>query len=158
APEAGSQRMRDVVNKNVTEEQLMTTAERIFSRGWDSMKLYFMIGLPTEEEVDVREIVKVGKRAREVGKRVRKDKMNAGPPKDTVSVSTHVPKRHTPFQWCAMDREDSVVQKQGWLTEEASSTKGVDLRMHDSRTSWLEGVFARGDRKLGRVLLRAYEN
>src|SRR5689334_13089994 len=84
APEAGSQRMRDVVNKNVTEEQLMTTAERIFSRGWESMKLYFMIGLPTEEESDVREIVRVGKRAREVGKRVRKDKNN-GPPKVTVS-------------------------------------------------------------------------
>jgi radical SAM family uncharacterized protein/radical SAM-linked protein len=158
APEAGSQRMRDVVNKNVTEEQLMTTAERIFSRGWDSMKLYFMIGLPTEEESDVREIVKVGKRAREVGKRVRKEKTNAGPPKVTVSVSTHVPKPHTPFQWCAMDREASVVEKQRWLLEEAKTAKGVDLRMHDSRTSWLEGVFARGDRKLGRVLLRAYSN
>ncbi|HVJ90620.1 MAG TPA: TIGR03960 family B12-binding radical SAM protein [Labilithrix sp.] len=158
APEAGSQRMRDVVNKNVTEEQLMTTAERIFSRGWDSMKLYFMIGLPTEEEADVREIVQVGKRAREVGKRVRKEKSNAGPPKVTVSVSTHVPKPHTPFQWCAMDTEDCVVEKQRWLTEEAKTAKGVDLRMHDSRTSWLEGVFARGDRKLGRVLLRAYKN
>ncbi len=158
APEAGSQRMRDVVNKNVTEDQLMTTAERIFSRGWDSMKLYFMIGLPTEEETDVREIVKVGKRAREVGKRVRKEASNAGPPKVTVSVSTHVPKPHTPFQWCAMDTEDSVVEKQRWLSEEAKTAKGVDLRMHDSRTSWLEGVFARGDRKLGRVIVRAYQN
>lgn len=158
APEAGSQRMRDVVNKNVTEEQLMTTAERIFARGWDGMKLYFMIGLPTEEESDVREIVQVGKRAREVGKRVRKETNNAGPPKVTVSVSTHVPKPHTPFQWCAMDTEDKVVEKQRWLTEEAKTAKGVDLRMHDSRTSWLEGVFARGDRKLGRVLLRAYAN
>jgi radical SAM family uncharacterized protein/radical SAM-linked protein len=156
APEAGSQRMRDVVNKNVTEEQLMTTAERIFSRGWDGMKLYFMIGLPTEEESDVREIVRVGKRAREVGKRVRKEKSNAGPPKVTVSVSTHVPKPHTPFQWCAMDHESMVVEKQGWLKEEARTAKGVDLRMHDSRTSWLEGVFARGDRKLGKVLLRAH--
>jgi len=157
APEAGSQRMRDVVNKNVTEEQLMTTAERIFSRGWDSMKLYFMIGLPTEEEVDVREIVNVGRRAREVGKRVKKEK-GAGPPKVTVSVSTHVPKPHTPFQWCAMDTEERVVEKQAWLKEEARTAKGVDLRMHDSRTSWLEGVFARGDRKLGRVLLRAHAN
>ncbi|HVH43342.1 MAG TPA: TIGR03936 family radical SAM-associated protein, partial [Labilithrix sp.] len=112
---------------------------------------------PTEEESDVREIVRVGKRAREVGKRVRKDK-NAGPPKVTVSVSTHVPKPHTPFQWCAMDVEANVVEKQRWLSEEARTAKGVDLRMHDSRTSWLEGVFARGDRKLGRVLLRAYES
>jgi radical SAM-linked protein len=121
------------------------------------MKLYFMIGLPTEEESDVREIVRVGKRAREVGKRVRKEN-NAGPPKVTVSVSTHVPKPHTPFQWCAMDAESSVVEKQRWLSDEVKTAKGVDLRMHDSRTSWLEGVFARGDRKLGRVLVRAYEN
>jgi radical SAM-linked protein len=133
----------------------MTTAERIFSRGWTSMKLYFMIGLPTEEEEDVREIVKVGKRAREVGKKVRKESNQGGPPKVTVSVSTHVPKPHTPFQWCAMDREESVLAKQGWLREEVRGS-GVDLRMHDSRTSWLEGVFARGDRKLGRVLERAY--
>lgn len=158
APEAGSQRMRDVVNKNVTEEQLMTTAERIFSRGWDSMKLYFMIGLPTEEETDVREIVQVGKRAREVGRRVRKEVLSAGPPKVTVSVSSHVPKPHTPFQWCAMDTAERIVEKQRWLREEVRGAKGVDLRMHDSRTSWLEGVFARGDRKLGRVLLRAYAN
>jgi radical SAM family uncharacterized protein/radical SAM-linked protein len=158
APEAGSQRMRDVVNKNVTEEQLMTTAERIFSRGWDSMKLYFMIGLPTEEESDVREIVRVGKRAREVGKRVRKETANAAPPKVTVSVSSHVPKPHTPFQWCAMDAADIIREKQGWLREEAKGAKGVELRVHDSQTSWLEGVFARGDRKLGRVLLRAYRN
>jgi radical SAM family uncharacterized protein/radical SAM-linked protein len=156
APEAGSQRMRDVVNKNVTEEQLMTTAERVFSRGWDSMKLYFMIGLPTEEETDVREIVQVGKRARAVGGQVRKSK-GGGPPKVTVSVSTHVPKPHTPFQWCAMDPEAIVREKQSWLVDEVKKSKGVDLRMHDARTSWLEGVFARGDRKLGRVLLRAYQ-
>ncbi|AKU97284.1 Fe-S oxidoreductase [Labilithrix luteola] len=157
APEAGSQRMRDVVNKNVTEEQLMTTAERIFSRGWDGMKLYFMIGLPTEEESDVREIVKVGKRAREVGWRVRRETNQGGPPKVTVSVSTHVPKPHTPFQWCAMDREQQVLEKQSWLKDEGRAAKGVDIRMHDSRTSWLEGVFARGDRKLGLVLERAYK-
>jgi radical SAM family uncharacterized protein/radical SAM-linked protein len=155
APEAGSQRMRDVVNKNVTEEQLMTTAERIFSRGWSSMKLYFMIGLPTEEESDVREIVRVGARARDIGKRVKKERNLGGAPKVTVSVSTHVPKPHTPFQWCAMDAEADVLVKQGWLKEEARVT-GVDLRMHDCSTSWLEGVFARGDRKLCDVLERAF--
>ena len=154
APEAGSQRMRDVVNKNVTEEQLMDTAERVFERGWDGMKLYFMIGLPTEEEEDVREIVRVGARARLVGKKIRKER-KAGPPKVTVSVSTHVPKPHTPFQWCAMDAGPIVREKQGWLAAEARGT-GVDLRMHDSRTSWLEGVFARGDRKVARVLERAW--
>jgi radical SAM family uncharacterized protein/radical SAM-linked protein len=157
APEAGSQRMRDVVNKNVTEEQLMTTAERVFSRGWSAMKLYFMIGLPTEEESDVREIVRVGVRARELGKRVKKELKAGGAPKVTVSVSTHVPKPHTPFQWCAMDTAEQVVRKQSWLSQEAKGT-GVDLRMHDAETSWLEGVFARGDRKLANVLERAFEN
>lgn len=162
APEAGSQRMRDVVNKNVTEEQLMETAERVFSRGWSKMKLYFMIGLPTEEESDVREIVRVGARARQVGKRVKRALRDEGKPNGggapavTVSVSTHVPKPHTPFQWCAMDTAATVRAKQRWLTEEKRTTKGVELRMHDSDTSWLEGVFARGDRRLGPVLERAY--
>ena len=154
APEAGSQRMRDVVNKNVTEEQLMTTAERVFSRGWSSMKLYFMIGLPTEEESDVREIPRVGGRARDVGRRVKKA-MKSGPPSVTVSVSTHVPKPHTPFQWCAIDSKEDVRRKQGWLRDEARRAK-VDLKVHGSDGSWLEAIYARGDRRLAGVLERAY--
>jgi radical SAM family uncharacterized protein/radical SAM-linked protein len=157
APEAGTQRMRDVVNKNVTEEQLLQTAERVFSRGWQSMKLYFMIGLPTEREEDVRAIPQVGGRARAIGRRVKKMLGAPGTPKVNVSVSTHVPKPHTPFQWCAMDAQDQVHQKQRWLEEEARSA-GVDLRMHDSDTSWLEAVFARGDRSLAPVLERAYRS
>ena len=155
APEAGSQRMRDVVNKNVTEEQLMTTAERIFSRNYASMKLYFMIGLPTEEESDIREIVRVGIRAQEMGKRLWRERGKFGAPKVTVSVSTHVPKPHTPFQWCAMDAPEQVRTKQAWLKDEVRGS-AVDLRTHDSETSWLEGVFARGDRRLANVLENAY--
>jgi radical SAM family uncharacterized protein/radical SAM-linked protein len=155
APEAGTQRMRDVINKNVTEEQLLETAERVFSRGWQAMKLYFMIGLPTEQEEDVRAIPRVGGRARSVGKRLRKERGSGGAPKVTVSVSTHVPKPHTPFQWCAMDAPDVVRTKQKWLEEEARSA-GVELRMHDCETSWLEAVFARGDRQLAPLLERAY--
>jgi radical SAM family uncharacterized protein/radical SAM-linked protein len=155
APEAGTQRMRDVINKNVTEEQLLQTAERVFSRGWQSMKLYFMIGLPTEQEDDVRAIPRVGGRARAIGKRVRKERGAPGAPKVVVSVSTHVPKPHTPFQWCAMDAPDVIRQKQHWLAEEAHGAH-VDLRMHDCDTSWLEAVFARGDRSLAPVLERAY--
>jgi radical SAM family uncharacterized protein/radical SAM-linked protein len=155
APEAGTQRMRDVINKNVTEEQLMQTAERIFSRGWSSMKLYFMIGLPTEEEADVRAIPQVGGRARAVGRRVKRALGTPGTPRVTVSVSTHVPKPHTPFQWCAMDTPEMVQHKQRWLEEEARAA-GVELRLHDCRTSWLEAVFARGDRSLAPVLERAY--
>jgi radical SAM-linked protein len=155
APEAGTQRMRDVINKNVTEEQLLQTAERIFARGWSSMKLYFMIGLPTEEEEDVRAIPQVGGRARAIGKKVKREAGAPGTPNVTVSVSTHVPKPHTPFQWCAMDTSDSVQTKQRWLRQEARTAK-VELKMHDSDSSWLEGVFARGDRSLANVLERAY--
>jgi radical SAM family uncharacterized protein/radical SAM-linked protein len=150
APEAGTQRMRDVINKNVTEEQLMETAERVFSRGFDKMKLYFIIGLPTEEDADVRGIVAVGKNALNVGKRVGKN------PTVTVSVSTHVPKPHTPFQWCAQDSFDEVLRKQDMLREDAGRVKGLKLRVHESTASVLEGVLARGDRKLGPVIERAF--
>jgi radical SAM family uncharacterized protein/radical SAM-linked protein len=152
APEAGTQRMRDVVNKNVTEEQLMTTAERIFSRGWTKMKLYFMIGLPTEEDEDVRGIVQTGVRALKVANRVR----NRKDARVTVSVSTHVPKPHTPFQWCAMDPYEEILRKQALLRDEARRT-GIKLKHHDSRGSWLEGVLARGDRRLGPVISAAYD-
>jgi radical SAM-linked protein len=119
------------------------------------MKLYFMIGLPTEREEDVREIARVGGRARTVGKRVKGELGTGGAPKITVSVSTHVPKPHTPFQWCAMDGPELIRRKQSWLEQEARAAK-VELRMHDGETSWLEGVFARGDRAIAPVLERAY--
>lgn len=153
APEAGSQRMRDVINKNVTEAQLMETAERIFSKGWSRMKLYFMIGLPTEEEEDVRGIVQTGSRALKVGNQI----LRGGQAKVTVSVSTFVPKPHTPFQWCAMNPHAQVVEKQAMLKDEARRSR-VTLRMHDSEGSWLEGVLARGDRSLCDAVETAYKN
>ncbi|MFK7984409.1 MAG: TIGR03936 family radical SAM-associated protein, partial [Sandaracinaceae bacterium] len=140
-------------NKNVTEEQLMLTAERVFGRGWSRMKLYFMIGLPTEEEEDVREIVRTGSRAQKLGRRLQKGRG----PQVTVSVSIHVPKPHTPFQWCAMDPRATVLEKQSWLTQEAKANK-IKLRMHDSDGSWIEGVIARGDRTLADVIERAWRN
>ena len=153
APEAGSQRMRDVVNKNVTEEQLMETAERVFSRGWGKMKLYFMIGLPTEDDADVRGIIETGARAAQVGKRAAKGRADV-----TVSVSVHVPKPHTPFQWCAMDTLDEVSRKQRLLKETVRPHRAVTLRTHDADASVLEGIFARGDRSLCDVLERAWRN
>lgn len=150
APEAGTQRMRDVINKNVTEEQLLETAERTFSRGFDRMKLYFIIGLPTEEDEDVLGIASVGKNALQVGKRV------GGRPKVTVSVSTHVPKPHTPFQWCAQDSLAQTQRKQQMLRFAVKQVRGLELRTHDSETSVLEGILARGDRRLGEVIERAY--
>jgi radical SAM family uncharacterized protein/radical SAM-linked protein len=153
APEAGTQRMRDVVNKNVTEQQLMQTAERVFSRGWAKMKLYFMIGLPTERDEDVAGIVETGKKALEVGKKVQKGK----PPTVTVSVSTHVPKPHTPFQWAALDALPEIERKQTILRNEAKRA-GVDLKTHDAAGSVLEGVLARGDRTLADAIEKAYRD
>jgi radical SAM-linked protein len=153
APEAGTQRMRDVVNKNVTEEQLMDTAERVFSRGFDKMKLYFMIGLPTETDDDVRGIVSVGRNALAIGK-----KHAGGRARVTVSVSTHVPKPHTPFQWAAMDSFEEIERKQAILRHEAQRPRNLTLRTHGSKTSVLEGILARGDRRLGPVIERAYQH
>ena len=152
APEAGTQRMRDVVNKNVTEEQLLETADRVFSRGWSKMKLYFMIGLPTEEDEDVRGSVATGARALAVGR-----KHKGGRAKVTVSVSSHVPKPHTPFQWCAMDVPSEIERKQHILKDDARLAK-VDLRTHRCDESVLEGVFARGDRSLADVIEHAWRN
>ncbi|HVY44470.1 MAG TPA: TIGR03936 family radical SAM-associated protein, partial [Minicystis sp.] len=154
APEAGTQRMRDVVNKNVTEEQLLETAERVFSRGWGKMKLYFMIGLPTETDEDVRGVVETGARAAQVGRRAAKGKAADV----TVSVSTHVPKPHTPFQWAAMDTLAEVARKQELLRQTARPHRAVKLRTHDADASVLEGIFARGDRAVADVLQRAFEH
>lgn len=158
APEAGTQRMRDVVNKNVTEEQLLDTADRIFRKGWDRMKLYFMIGLPTETDEDVHGIVETGRRALEQGKKAMRERGGGRSMKRaavTVSVSTHVPKPHTPFQWCAMDPLDEVRRKQRLLRDAARAAK-VDLKVHASDESVLEGIFARGDRRLGDVIEDAW--
>jgi radical SAM family uncharacterized protein/radical SAM-linked protein len=150
APEAGTQRMRDVISKNVTEAQLMETAERAFSRGFAKMKLYFIIGLPTEEDEDVLGIVEVGKNALGVGKRLGRAV------KVTVSVSSHVPKPHTPFQWCAMDELGQIERKQALLKDSVRSVRGLGLKVHDATTSVLEGILARGDRRLAAVIERAF--
>ncbi len=151
APEAGTQRMRDVINKNVTEEDITRSAENIFSRGWSRMKLYFMIGLPTEQDEDVVAIPQTGGRLRRRGKQLRKDA------EVTVSVSSHVPKPHTPFQWCAMDTVEEIVRKQRILREVARQ-EHVDLKWHDPRGSWVEGIFARGDRRLADVIETAWRH
>ncbi len=151
APEAGTQRMRDVVNKNVTEEQLLETAERVFSRGWQKMKLYFMIGLPTETDEDVAGIVETGAKTIGVGRRVTGKK-----PAVTCSTSTHVPKPHTPFQWAALDPLAEIERKQAMLRDLARR-RGVDVKLHDPRGSVLEGLLARGDRRVAAAVERAYE-
>ncbi len=151
APEAGSQRLRDVINKNVTEQQLMQTAERVFGRGWNKIKLYFMIGLPTESDEDIRAITQLGLRTKRIGRARRGKRAEV-----VVSVSTHVPKPHTPFQWCSMDGLEKIRRKQQLLKQDARS-HGLSLRLHDCEGSWLEAVLARGDRSLAEVIALAYQ-
>ncbi len=153
APEAGTQRMRDVVNKNVTEAQLHETAERIFARGYQRMKLYFMIGLPTEQDEDVIGIVETGIRTAKVGNRAAGRRVDV-----TVSVSTHVPKPHTPFQWAAMDDLEEIDRKHRLLRQTAGQYRPLKLKTHDSEGSVLEGILARGDRRLSAMIERAWRN
>ncbi len=149
APEAGTQRMRDVINKNVTEEDITRSAENIFSRGWSRMKLYFMIGLPTETDEDVAGIVDTGTRLKRLGQRIRKDA------DVTISVSSHVPKPHTPFQWCAQDSSDDIERKQRLLKDLARAQR-VPLKHHDRDMSWVEGLLCRGDRPMADVIENAW--
>ena len=146
APEAGTQRMRDVVNKNVTEAHVEESSRRVFARGWHRLKLYFMIGLPTEEDDDVRGIVETGQRMLRIGRGLAGKKAEV-----TVSVSSHVPKPHTPLQWCAQDVLTEITRKQGILRHTVREQK-LRLKHHDSGISFVEGVLARGDRRLADMI------
>ena len=150
APEAGTQRMRDVVNKNVTEAHVEESSERVFARGWHRLKLYFMIGLPTEEDADVAGIVDTGQRMLRIGRRHMGKKAEV-----TVSVSSHVPKPHTPFQWCAQDSLDEIQRKQRILRA-TRSDRGLRLKYHDAGISFVEGVMSRGDRRLADAIELAW--
>jgi radical SAM family uncharacterized protein/radical SAM-linked protein len=150
APEAGTQRMRDVITKNVTEEDITDSAHRVFGRGFQRMKLYFMIGLPTEEDIDVSGIVETAARVKQIGRSYFRGA------EVTASVSTHVPKPHTPFQWAAMDSEEQTTSKQALLAEAAQRLR-VNLKMHENYQSHLEGIFSRGDRACADLLERAFQ-
>lgn len=153
APEAGTQRMRDVINKNVTHEQLMKTVSTAFSGGWTTIKLYFMIGLPTETLDDVAGIAQLGKDV--VDAFYATPNHSKGQVKVTVSASSFVPKAFTPFQWEPQDSIETLHQKQEHLVRSVPSRK-ITCNWHDADTSFLEGVFARGDRRLGAVLEEAH--
>ena len=151
APEAGSQRMRDVINKNISDEDMMQTARDVFARGWQKMKLYFMIGLPTEEDEDVKAIMETGRNARLVARQ-----NGVSSPTITVSVSSFVPKPHTPFQWAPMISHDEIVRKQEWLWKLAKEYK-LNFRKHVSKISHLEGIVSRGDRRVGMIIYEAWK-
>jgi radical SAM family uncharacterized protein/radical SAM-linked protein len=151
APEAGTQRMRDVISKNISEDDMARTAHRVFSRGWRRAKLYFMIGLPTETDEDVVGIMETGRRMKDIGAEYRA----RGAVGITVSVSSHVPKPHTPFQWCAMDTLSEIERKQDILGGLARRYR-LEFRRHDPRASYLECVLGRGDRRMADVIEEAW--
>ena len=156
APEAGTQRMRDVINKNVTEEDLLRACSDAFESGWTGVKLYFMIGLPTETDEDVLGIAELAKKVSRLFYAMPKEKRGKGL-RLTVSVSTFVPKPHTAFQWCAQNDPEEIRRKQRLLVGAMKGVRGGELHYHPSFLSVLEAAFSRGDRRLGDVLLRAYE-
>ncbi|MDR3589312.1 MAG: TIGR03960 family B12-binding radical SAM protein [Negativicutes bacterium] len=151
APEAGTQRLRDVINKGVTEKDLEEAVGAAFRAGWSGVKLYFMIGLPTETDEDIRGIAELSYKVLDWYKQI-KGRRGA---KVTVSVSSFVPKPHTPFQWYGQNAASELERKQQ-LLRSLLKDRSITFNWHDSRVSFLEGVFARGDRRLGQVLLTAW--
>ncbi|MEF9987533.1 MAG: TIGR03960 family B12-binding radical SAM protein [Christensenella sp.] len=154
APEAGTQRLRDVINKNITEEEIIATVIRAFESGVSTVKLYFMIGLPTETMEDIDGIANMVRDIREAFYSVPKEKRH-GFLNINVSASCFVPKGCTPFMWEAQDTIEVLREKQQYLRA-LLKMKGVKFNYHDAETSFLEAVLARGDRRISEVLLRAH--
>jgi len=151
APEAGSERLRHIINKNISEEELLKTAAAAFERGWTGLKLYFMLGLPMETMDDVQDIIHLVEKVRTVGRRSK-----GRTPQVRINLSTFVPKAHTPFQWVAQESEEGLNTKHETL-KQGLRRKGIKLSWTDPKVSLLEGVLSRGDRRLGRVIYRAWQ-
>jgi radical SAM family uncharacterized protein len=156
APEAGTQRLRNVINKGVTEEDLIDSVTLAFKGGWKGVKLYFMIGLPTEEYEDISGIAELARKVVDTYKNMPKEIRGKGFVEVAVSVSSFVPKPFTAFQWEPQDELDVLEKKQQYLRSLIKS-KHIKLSCHDNRLSMLEAVFARGDRKVGDVLISAWK-
>ena len=159
APEAGSQRLRDVINKGLTEEVILEGAGKAFQSGWNRVKLYFMMGLPTETFEDIEGIAtlseKIARKYYELPKDQRNGKVNI-----VTSTSFFVPKPFTPFQWSRMDTSEEYLEKQKYLREkinEQRNRKSIKFNWHEAELSVLEGVFARGDRRISKVIYDAYK-
>lgn len=149
APEAGSQRLRDAINKNVTEEDLLNTCRLAFEGGWNNVKLYFMLGLPTETEEDVLGIAELANQVLHTWRLYAKNK-NRGV-RITVSTSCFVPKPHSPFQWEKQNTMDEYIAKVNLLRENIKA-KNVVYNWHDPQTSYIEATLSRGDRRMGKVI------
>ena len=150
APEAGSQRLRDVINKNISETEIVETVTDAFRLGWQVIKLYFMIGLPTETHEDLRALVDLVKRLRKIKiPDRRKGKIN-------VSVATFIPKPHTPFQWAPQNTLRESKSKISWLKKQLTLS-GIQFKWQHPEVSLLEGIWARGDRSLSGLLIKAHQ-
>ena len=149
APEAGSQRLRDVINKNLTEEEILNSVKVAKDGGYDSIKLYFMLGLPTETDEDVLAIAELGKKILEIFG--RKSRINI-----TISTSFFIPKPFTPFQWCAQITKQEMVRRQRLLRDSIKEKK-IKYNWHDFNTSIVESAISRGDRLTGKAIIRAWE-
>ncbi|MDO8886144.1 TIGR03960 family B12-binding radical SAM protein [Candidatus Oleimmundimicrobium sp.] len=155
APEAGTQRLRDVINKNLTEEDIISTAELAFKNGWRRLKLYFMIGLPTETQEDLQGIINLVNKVVDLGLKII-------PPKErhkfkvNISVASFVPKSHTSFQWVGQNKLDQLLEKQDFLKKHLRG-RYVSFKWHEAKLGIIEGVIARGDRRIAGVIKRAWE-
>jgi radical SAM family uncharacterized protein len=154
APEAGTQRLRDVINKSITDHDIYHSMEQAIELGWTNIKLYFMVGLPTETFEDLDGIVEIAKNITDINYRItgKRGRFNI-----TVSVSNFVPKAHTPFQWFPQDSAELFHQKHMYLKDKLKSVKGVSFHYHGTEPSHLEAVFARGDRRVGEALIKAVQ-
>ncbi|EOR22837.1 MULTISPECIES: TIGR03960 family B12-binding radical SAM protein [Clostridium] len=155
APEAGSQRMRDIINKGLTEERILEATKNAFESGWSTIKLYFMIGLPYEEIEDAAGIGELAEKMANVYYGIPKEKRAKGL-KITVSTSILVPKPFTPFQWAPMARPDEIWNKID-AVKGAIKSRAINYNYHEQKTSFMEAVFARGDRRTCELLIKAFE-
>jgi radical SAM family uncharacterized protein/radical SAM-linked protein len=153
APEAGTQRLRDIINKNITEEGLYSTVAKVASMGWSRIKLYFMLGLPLERDEDLLAIIELGHKLYFHAK----EHTSSKPLAITCSISNFVPKPHTPFQWLPILSVEEIVKRQDLLVEAAKSRRCA-IKFHSPYESWLEAVMSRGDRRLSQVIETAYLN
>jgi radical SAM family uncharacterized protein/radical SAM-linked protein len=149
APEAGNDRLRKIINKTLTDEDIMTMARDLYGAGWDLIKLYFMVGLPMEQDEDIMDIVRLAKRvAALAGKRARKEVLN-------VSVSTFVPKAHTPFMWAPQITFEESIRRIRMIRDGLRGSR-IHVKWNQPELSWLEGIFSRGDRHLTAALIQAW--
>ena len=153
APEAASDRLREVINKPIPSQELLELVDAVYRRGWRQIKLYFMIGQPTETEEDVLAIAHLARAVLDVGRKYHRNKAQV-----RVSVSTFVPQPHTPFQWAALDPPDLIRHKQRLLRQAFGHTRGIIYNWNDPQESLLEAALTRGDRRVGRAILTAWQN